>query len=59
MHRVELTDAGEAAFERMRQTVAAFDRRLRKGLSDEQVEQLAALLTQLRDNAIGIGGPPP
>jgi MarR family transcriptional regulator for hemolysin len=53
VHQVALTDAGEAAFERMRQTVAAFDRRLRTGLADEEVDQLGRLLAQLRENATG------
>jgi hypothetical protein len=31
----------------------AFDRRLRAGLSDDDVAQLETLLTRLRDNVLG------
>ena len=42
VHRVELTDAGEALF-----------LRLRAGLSEEDVATLAVLLDRLRDNVAG------
>jgi len=50
-HLVELTDEGEAAFDRLREVVVTFDRRLRSGLTDAQVDVLSDLLSQLRDNA--------
>jgi MarR family transcriptional regulator for hemolysin len=50
VHRVELTDEGRAAFGRLRRTVQAFDRRLRAGLDDAQVQLLGELLGQLRTN---------
>jgi MarR family transcriptional regulator for hemolysin len=50
VHVVELTDAGEAAFIRLRNTAAAFDRRLRRGVTDAQVGQLRALLARLSAN---------
>src|SRR5215213_9159917 len=48
VHRVELTDAGTEAFRRLARAVAAFDRRLRKGLTGEQVDALEDLLGRLR-----------
>src|SRR5580704_1272525 len=53
LHLVELTPAGDALFLRLRDAAAAFDRRLRAGLSDGEVSQLATLLTRLRDNVSG------
>jgi MarR family transcriptional regulator for hemolysin len=50
LHLVELTPAGDALFLRLRDAAMAFDRRLRAGLSDDDVAQLEALLTRLRDN---------
>jgi MarR family transcriptional regulator, transcriptional regulator for hemolysin len=53
VHRVGLTDEGKVAFDRMRDAVVTFDRRLRSGLTDDQVDVLSDLLSQLRDNASG------
>src|SRR5919202_3307850 len=53
VHRVELTDAGEALFQRLRGVALAFDRRLRAGLSEADVATLAAQLDRLRDNVVG------
>ena len=53
VHVVELTDAGEALFQRLRAAAVAFDRRLRAGLADEDVATLARLLDRLRDNVVG------
>jgi MarR family transcriptional regulator for hemolysin len=50
LHLVELTPAGDALFARMRDAAAAFDERLRTGLSQPDVVQLQELLTRLRDN---------
>jgi MarR family transcriptional regulator for hemolysin len=50
---VELTDAGDAAFGRLRDAAVAFDARLRAGLSDAEVEQASALLRRLRENVSG------
>jgi MarR family transcriptional regulator for hemolysin len=50
-HLVELTEAGEAAFAGLLQTVAAFDARLRAGFSDEELATLRGLLDRLRANA--------
>jgi MarR family transcriptional regulator for hemolysin len=50
VHLVELTDAGEAAFHRLRGTAAAFDKQLRAGFSDDEVADLEALLSRLAAN---------
>ena len=50
LHLVELTPAGDALFARMRDAAAAFDERLRTGLSRPDVVQLEELLARLRGN---------
>ena len=50
VHLVELTEAGEAAFQRLRGAAMAFDQRLRSGLSGDEVSQLEALLGRLAAN---------
>jgi MarR family transcriptional regulator for hemolysin len=47
---VELTDAGEAAFERLRGAAGSFDKKLRAGFSDDEVADLEALLSRLAAN---------
>jgi len=51
---VALTEAGEAAFLRLRDAAVAFDARLRAGLADADEAQLRALLGQL---AVNVGAP--
>jgi MarR family transcriptional regulator, transcriptional regulator for hemolysin len=51
---VELTEQGEAAFQRMRGAAMEFDRRLRQGIPEAELARLGELLDRLRDNA---GGP--
>jgi MarR family transcriptional regulator, transcriptional regulator for hemolysin len=51
IHVVALTEAGEAAFERLRATAIAFDARLRTGLADAELATFAALLGRLAGNA--------
>ena len=58
VHLVELTDAGEAAFDRLRGAATAFDKRLRAGLSDEDIDLLAGLLSRLEANVTGTAGVP-
>ena len=58
VHVVELTPAGEAAFLRLRDAATAFDRRLRDGLTDTDLDTLAALLTRLTANVDGEQPPP-
>lgn len=48
---VALTEAGEAAFLRLRDAAIAFDARLRAGLSDADVDHLHTLLGTLAANA--------
>lgn len=48
---VALTEAGEAAFARLRDTAVAFRARLRAGLPDADLETLDALLGRLAANA--------
>ena len=48
--RVELTDAGEAAHERMLAAVIAFNRRLQAGLTADELRLVDEILTRLGDN---------
>jgi MarR family transcriptional regulator for hemolysin len=50
IHVVELTDAGEAAFLRLRTAAMGFDRRLRRGLGEEEIVGLGELLGRLAGN---------
>jgi MarR family transcriptional regulator for hemolysin len=53
VHIVELTDEGETAFGRLREAAVAFDRRLRSGMVDADLAQLADLLGRLAANVGG------
>lgn len=57
---VEVTEAGQALFLRLRDAALAFDGRLRAGIADAELETLAGLLERLALNAGGGGtaGPP-
>ena len=50
IHVVELTDAGEAAFLRLREAATAFDRRLRRGVSANEAATLEKVLSRLAAN---------
>jgi MarR family transcriptional regulator, transcriptional regulator for hemolysin len=50
VHVVELTPAGEAAFHRLRAVAHEYDKRLRAGLTDAELDALRALLGRLRAN---------
>ncbi|HVX47073.1 MAG TPA: MarR family winged helix-turn-helix transcriptional regulator [Mycobacteriales bacterium] len=50
MHVVELTEAGEQTFRRLRAAATDFDRRLRSGLNEADLATLERLLTQLDEN---------
>jgi MarR family transcriptional regulator for hemolysin len=50
VHVVELTAQGEKLLEKLRAAAAAFDKRLRAGFDDAEIETLAALLDRLRAN---------
>jgi MarR family transcriptional regulator for hemolysin len=54
VHLVELTDDGEAAFGRYLQSVVAFDRRLRTGVTAQEVVALGELLERLRLNVADV-----
>jgi MarR family transcriptional regulator for hemolysin len=51
VHQVVLTEAGEAMFLHLLQTVVAFDEQLRAGFTDRQVDVLRGLLGRLHHNA--------
>jgi MarR family transcriptional regulator for hemolysin len=48
---VELTDTGEKLFTTLLDAVVVFDRQLRDGLSQKQLDTMRSLLAKLRDNA--------
>jgi MarR family transcriptional regulator for hemolysin len=50
IQRVELTADGEAAFHRLRRAATAFDLRLRRGIDQTQLAELAGLFQRLQDN---------
>jgi MarR family transcriptional regulator, transcriptional regulator for hemolysin len=52
IHVVELSDAGEAAFLRLRDAAIAFDRRLRRGMSADELATLDGLLGRLAGNVV-------
>jgi len=56
---VALTEAGEAAFVRLREAAIAFDAKLRAGLDDADLATLSALLGHLAANVGADEGPPP
>jgi MarR family transcriptional regulator, transcriptional regulator for hemolysin len=56
-HIVELTPAGEEAFLRLRDAATAFDHRLRNGLTDTDLDGLAATLGRLASNVAGKNDP--
>ena len=56
IHQVVLTELGEAQFTRLLEAAIAFDQRLRRGLSEEEVGTLERLLDRLRANATGSEG---
>jgi MarR family transcriptional regulator, transcriptional regulator for hemolysin len=58
VQRMELTEAGDAAFLRMRDAAVAFDQQLRSGLADGDVERLRELLAKLKANVVEDEGDP-
>lgn len=57
VHLVELTESGEAAFQRLRAAAMAFDRQLRAGLSEAEIEGMRSVLGRLRENVRGPAAP--
>jgi MarR family transcriptional regulator for hemolysin len=53
VHRVELTEAGLALFDRLRDAAREHDEQLRAGLDGGDVARLAAALEQMRRNVTG------
>jgi MarR family transcriptional regulator for hemolysin len=52
VHLVELTEAGETLFLRLRTAAVAFDQRLRAGISDADIAVLDQLLDRLEANIL-------
>jgi MarR family transcriptional regulator for hemolysin len=52
VHVLELTDEGKELFERLRLAAVAFDRRLRRGVTDQEIRRFDELLARL---AINVG----
>jgi MarR family transcriptional regulator for hemolysin len=50
VHLVELTPAGEEAFQRMRSAAFGFDARLRAGFGGDELEEFERVLDRLRGN---------
>jgi MarR family transcriptional regulator for hemolysin len=50
VHVVELTEKGEALFHQLRTAATTFDRRLRAGLDDDELEAFARTLSKLQSN---------
>ena len=50
VHVLELTEKGEELFGSLRSAAMAFDRRLRRGVSDEEIASLKGLLDRLAGN---------
>ena len=53
VHLVELTQAGEEAFHRMRKAAFAFSDRLRAGFDQEELTEFERVLDRLRGNVSG------
>jgi MarR family transcriptional regulator for hemolysin len=56
VHLVEITEAGEAAFHRLRAAAVAFDSRLRRDIGDKEITDLGHVLDRLRRNVTGEDG---
>jgi MarR family transcriptional regulator for hemolysin len=56
VHVVALTEAGEEAFGRLRSAAVVFDRRLRRGMTDDELARLEGLLDRLARNVGGENG---
>lgn len=54
VHRVELTQAGDAVFARLLTTVIAFDARLRAGFTDTELAGLRDILGRLQANVAAV-----
>jgi MarR family transcriptional regulator for hemolysin len=59
IHVVELTDAGEEAFRRLRTAAVAFDERLRGDIADDELASLDGVLDRLARNVGADENPAP
>jgi MarR family transcriptional regulator for hemolysin len=59
VHLVELTEAGEATFARLREAAFAFNERLRRGFTEDDLAGLEEQLRRLEHNVAGPGNPAP
>jgi MarR family transcriptional regulator for hemolysin len=50
IHLVELTEAGETLFDRLRTAAVAFDQRLRSGITDEELAAFESVLNRMHGN---------
>jgi MarR family transcriptional regulator for hemolysin len=50
VHQVELTEAGEATFQRLLGAVTTFDQQLRDGLDKTEIDAISEILARLRAN---------
>ena len=57
VHLVELTEAGEAVFARLRDAALAFNERLCRGFTEGDLASLEELLRRLEHNVAGPGDP--
>ena len=48
--RVELTDAGDKLFQQLAKAAIGFDKRLRTGVSDAELDAFRKVLARLREN---------
>ena len=53
IHLVELTPSGEALFLKLRETAMAFDRQLRAGLDQDDLDKVRSVFSRLRSNVEG------
>jgi MarR family transcriptional regulator for hemolysin len=58
IHVVELTEAGESSFARLRDAAFAFDARLRENVTQEEIATLESLLGRLTANVAPPAGQP-
>lgn len=56
VHLVELTPSGEALFLKLRETAMRFDRQLRTGLDQDDLDKVRTVLSRLRANVEGKTG---
>lgn len=53
VHQVELTEQGETLFDRLRRVAAEHDRRLRAGVTDDELDVVRDVLTRMQVNVTG------